>query len=61
MTDAEEFIKMCNTPIKIKNPMDDSALIYVDNGVEIYRDIGWGYDKRRVWPDGKIKYLNRTI
>lgn len=45
--------------VTVKNPMDNASMIYVDTaGAELYRDTGWGDNLRRIYPDGKVEYLN---
>lgn len=57
---SELYIALCTKGVDIKNPLDDAALICVDdNSVEVYRILGYGYDQRKVYPNGNIEYLNR--
>jgi hypothetical protein len=59
-TQSDLYIELCNKGVKVKNPLDDAALICVDdNSVEVYRILGHGYDQRKVYPNGNIEYLNR--
>lgn len=43
--------------IKIKNPMDHAAMIFVNSkGKEEYRVVGYGRNERIIYPDGRIVY-----
>lgn len=43
-------------PMKFKNPMEDSALISLDeHGNELCRDVGYGANKIRLYPLGSKK------
>lgn len=45
--------------VRVNNPMDHATMIVLgDGGVEHHREVGWGRNRRTIYPDGKVIYLH---
>lgn len=57
----EVIISLPDFEINVKNPMDKAALITVKDGVELYREVGFGGNRKRIYPNEEIIKIQKEL